>query len=97
MGAAALGAGATTFGGYAGRTVHIHVRVAVGRTEGTAYEGGTIDHTGQLVFDEAVSNGVYPTAEYVRSSDDGRVLYAEDGILADHEDQSGSMVEISQG
>ena len=83
-------------GWYAGRTVHIHLKVTVDGSEGETYEGGTVAHTGQLFFDEAVSNDVYETAEYVRSSEDGRVLNAEDNILADHEDEPGFLVEISQ-
>ena len=42
-------------GWYRGRTVHIHVRVHI---------GGSIVHTGQLYFPEAVSDAVYTKAPY---------------------------------
>lgn len=83
-------------GWYQGRTVHIHMRVAVDGAEGTTYEGGSIAHTGQLFFDEAVSNDVYATEAYAGRDDAQRLLNAEDGILADHEDEPGFMVEVSQ-
>jgi len=53
-------AGLATFrtiypGWYAGRTVHIHVRV---------YIGGNTVHTGQFFFPESVTNGVYKRSPY---------------------------------
>ena len=44
-------------GWYPGRAVHIHVRV---------YLGGSIVHTGQLFFPEAVTDAVYKRAPYRR-------------------------------
>jgi protocatechuate 3,4-dioxygenase beta subunit len=42
-------------GWYSGRAVHIHIKVGIGSGE---------VHTGQLFFDEAVTNDVYRTAPY---------------------------------
>jgi protocatechuate 3,4-dioxygenase beta subunit len=44
-------------GWYAGRTVHIHVRV---------YLGGSIVHTGQLFFPDTLTDAVYKRAPYNR-------------------------------
>jgi protocatechuate 3,4-dioxygenase beta subunit len=44
-------------GWYAGRTVHIHVRV---------YLGGDIAHTGQLFVPDALTDAVYRRAPYRR-------------------------------
>jgi protocatechuate 3,4-dioxygenase beta subunit len=44
-------------GYYSGRTVHIHVRV---------YLGGSVLHTGQLYFPDALTDAVYKRAPYSR-------------------------------
>ena len=44
-------------GWYPGRTVHIHVKVAL---------GGNVVHTGQLYFSDAVTDVVYRRAPYKR-------------------------------
>jgi protocatechuate 3,4-dioxygenase beta subunit len=44
-------------GWYEGRTVHIHVRV---------YLGGSVVHTGQLFFPDALTDAVYRRAPYNR-------------------------------
>ena len=54
------GAGRATFetiypGWYRGRTTHIHVKVHV---------GGTVVHTGQLYFDDAITDAVYAQEPY---------------------------------
>jgi len=54
------GAGRATFetiypGWYMGRTTHIHVKVHV---------GGTVVHTGQLYFNDAITDAVYAKAPY---------------------------------
>jgi protocatechuate 3,4-dioxygenase beta subunit len=46
-------------GWYDGRTVHIHVRV---------YLGGSVVHTGQLFFPDALTDAVYRRAPYNRRS-----------------------------
>jgi len=55
-------AGIATFqtvypGWYQGRTVHIHVKVHV---------GGNVVHTGQLFFNDTVTDGVYRRTPYSR-------------------------------
>ena len=42
-------------GWYQGRTVHIHVKV---------HAGGSVVHTGQLFFDDAITDGAYKAAPY---------------------------------
>jgi protocatechuate 3,4-dioxygenase beta subunit len=42
-------------GWYQGRTVHIHVKV---------HAGGNIVHTGQLFFDDSLTDRVYATSPY---------------------------------
>jgi len=54
------GAGRVTFetiypGWYMGRTAHIHVKV---------HAGGTVVHTGQLYFQDAITDAVYAKAPY---------------------------------
>jgi protocatechuate 3,4-dioxygenase beta subunit len=52
-------------GWYSGRAVHIHLKVHVGgRVTGGAYVGGHVSHTGQLYFDDAVSDQVMRLAPY---------------------------------
>jgi protocatechuate 3,4-dioxygenase beta subunit len=58
-------------GWYPGRTPHIHVRV---------HTGGTLVHTGQLYFDDAVSDRVYARTPYAaRGPRD--TMNASDGIF----------------
>jgi len=71
------GAGRATFetiypGWYMGRTTHIHVKVHV---------GGTVVHTGQLYFNDAITDAVYAKAPYTaRGARD--TTNATDGIYA---------------
>ena len=59
-------------GWYAGRAVHIHVKV---------HAGGTVVHTGQLFFRDSVTAAVYRRAPYkARGGPDGR--NADDSIYA---------------
>lgn len=67
-------------GWYSGRTVHIHVRIRVFDSSGTA----TYDLLTQLFFDDAVTDGVYTVAPYntrgarnTRNADDR--IYGSDG------------------
>jgi protocatechuate 3,4-dioxygenase beta subunit len=65
-------------GWYTGRAVHIHVKVHV---------GGSETYTGQLFFDEAVTESVYATAPYnARSGPD--TPNDEDGIFGQGGDQT---------
>jgi protocatechuate 3,4-dioxygenase beta subunit len=60
-------------GWYEGRTVHIHVKVHV---------RGTVVHTGQLYFPEAVTDAVYKRVPY-RSRPDRSTRNADDSIFRD--------------
>ena len=70
-------AGAVTFrtiypGWYQGRATHIHLKVHV---------GGSVVHTGQLFFDEAINDAVYATTAY-RTHTGQRMTNDQDGIYA---------------
>jgi protocatechuate 3,4-dioxygenase beta subunit len=67
--------GAATFqtiypGWYQGRAVHIHLKVHV---------GGSVVHTGQLFFDEQLTDSVYATAPYSNHTGQ-RTANAQDSI-----------------
>lgn len=95
-------------GWYTGRTVHIHLKVHVGGTEGASsagtsatpagagetYTGGHVAHTGQLFFDDAISDQVYTLQPYAthtgnRTRNDG------DNILGDHADEPGFLLDLT--
>lgn len=65
-------------GWYQGRTPHIHVKV---------HAGGQVVHTGQLYFDEAVTDRVYARTPY-SSRGDRTTTNAQDGIYGDGGDRS---------
>ncbi|MCD6031716.1 MAG: protocatechuate dioxygenase [Thermomicrobiales bacterium] len=95
-------------GWYSGRTVHIHMKVHVGGTpdlleqptpaagdEGT-YEGGHVSHTGQLYFEDAISDEVFATAEaYAGRDDSRRTRNDQDGILGQHLDEPGFILSLT--
>ena len=60
-------------GWYQGRTVHIHVKVHL---------GGTVVHTGQLYFPEAVTDAVYKRVPY-RSRPNRTTRNADDNVFRD--------------
>jgi protocatechuate 3,4-dioxygenase beta subunit len=97
-------------GWYGGRTVHIHMKVLVEGEAGAAtadpeamatpeggetYQSGHTAHVGQLFFDDAISEEVFATDAYARSSEDGKIGNAEDNIFADHGDDPGFLVELA--
>ena len=85
-------------GWYTGRTVHIHMKVHIdGNVEDAAtYDGGHVSHTGQLFFDDAVSDEVYGTTEaYAGREDSQRTRNDQDNILGDHLDEPGFLVSLS--
>lgn len=97
-------------GWYTGRTVHIHMKVHVGGAGGAAavdakaaatpiggqtYQGGHTAHTGQLFFDDAISNQVFATEAYARSSNRGHITNAQDNILDGHADEPGFLVALT--
>jgi protocatechuate 3,4-dioxygenase beta subunit len=70
-------------GHYQGRTTHIHVKVHVGgHTSSGAYHGGHVSHTGQILFDDAVTTRVYQLAPYT-SDTAVRVLNASDRVYSE--------------
>lgn len=82
-------------GWYTGRTVHIHLKVNVGGTEGTTYSGGHVAHTGQLFFNDALSDTIFALQPYAthtgtRTRNDG------DNILGDHAGEPGFLVDVKQ-
>jgi protocatechuate 3,4-dioxygenase beta subunit len=56
-------------GWYTPRTCHIHVKVHTGgeKEDGT-YEGGTVNYTGQLFFDDTVAEEIFALEPYARHS-----------------------------
>lgn len=84
-------------GWYAGRTVHIHMTVHTdGAPEGDTYEGGQVKHTGQLFFDDALTEQVFNTIEPYASRDDSeRLRNDDDGILGDHDDEPGVLLALT--
>ena len=70
-------------GHYQGRTTHIHVKVHVGGTHSaTAYHGGHVSHTGQILFPDAVTTEVYALAPYT-SDTEARVPNSADQVYTE--------------
>lgn len=97
-------------GWYTGRTVHIHTKVHVGGSViaaaddeaaiatpegGETYDGGQTSHVGQLFFDDAISDEVFATEAYARSSEDGKLTNDEDNIFGEHGDEPGFLVALT--
>jgi len=79
-------------GHYQGRTTHIHVKVHIGGSAaGTTYGGGHVSHTGQLLFDDAISTRVYRLAPYT-SDTATRVLNSADHVYTE---QGGSKSKLT--
>lgn len=84
-------------GWYVSRTVHIHMKVHVGGeidAENT-YENGHTAHTGQLFFDDAISDEVFATEAYAGRPAE-RTYNDEDNILGEHDDEPGFFVELTR-
>jgi protocatechuate 3,4-dioxygenase beta subunit len=62
-------------GWYTPRTCHIHVKVHTGgeKEDGT-YEGGKVNHTGQLFFDDAVAEEIFTLEPYAEHTGSYTVL-----------------------
>lgn len=83
-------------GWYQGRTVHIHMKVIAGGAENDSYDGGTDIHTGQLYFDDAISDEIYATQPaYAGRANEQRTRNDQDGILAGHEQEPGFFIELT--
>jgi protocatechuate 3,4-dioxygenase beta subunit len=83
-------------GWYTGRTLHIHMKVAVEGTADDTYEGGHVAHTGQLFFDDAITDQVLQTEAYTGRDDSQRTRNDGDNILGDHGDEPGFFLELTQ-
>ncbi len=82
-------------GWYTGRTVHIHLKVHIDgeSVDEDTYDGGHVSHTGQLFFDDTISDQVYSTiAAYAGRDDSQRTRNDQDNILGDHLDEPGFLV-----
>jgi protocatechuate 3,4-dioxygenase beta subunit len=82
-------------GWYTGRTVHIHLKVHVGGTEAKTYTGGHVAHTGQLFFDDTISDKVFALQPYATHTGT-RTRNGEDNILGDHADEPGFLLDLTQ-
>ena len=83
-------------GWYIGRTIHIHLKVHLDGEAGKTYEGGHTAHTGQLFFDDAITEQVMQLEPYAGRADEYRTLNESDGILSGHEDEPGFFVALTQ-
>ena len=80
-------------GWYTGRTTHMHIKVHIGSSltnvGGAVYaRGGHVSHTGQLFFDDTLTDTVAKVAPYstgvsrrVRNTDDGIYRGANGGTM----------------
>ncbi|MEV5665586.1 intradiol ring-cleavage dioxygenase [Streptomyces flaveolus] len=70
-------------GWYTPRTCHIHVKVHTGgaKEDGT-YEGGKVNHTGQLFFDDGIAEEIFTLEPYAQHSGDYTKL-ADDMVYDD--------------
>ncbi|WP_406415042.1 intradiol ring-cleavage dioxygenase [Streptomyces sp. NBC_01614] len=56
-------------GWYTPRTCHIHLKVHTGgQKEDGTYEGGTVNYTGQLFFDDAIAEEIFTLEPYAKHS-----------------------------
>jgi protocatechuate 3,4-dioxygenase beta subunit len=79
-------------GWYAGRAIHIHMKAHVGgRAAGRTYKGGRTAHTGQLFFNDSVSDRVVRLSPYSGRSGT-RLRNSEDSIY--HEAGSGALLRL---
>ncbi len=81
-------------GWYMGRTIHIHMKVVEEGEAGKTYEGGETIHTGQLFFDDAISEQVFLLEPYAGRPDEQRTTNDEDDILGDHDDEPGFFLDL---
>lgn len=82
-------------GWYMGRTLHIHMKVSEDGEAGKTYDGGTTSHTGQLFFDDAISDQVLLLGPYAGRPDEQRTTNDEDNVLGDHEDEPGFLLSLT--
>ncbi len=69
-------------GWYAGRTIHIHLKVHVGGgLASERYSGGHVSHTGQLFLQEEITDQIAKLEPYVNHTSVHRTLHSEDNIF----------------
>ncbi len=69
-------------GWYAGRAIHIHLKVHTGGdAQAETYTGGHISHTGQLFFPEDVTEKIAKLEPYAKRLDITRTTQERDGIF----------------
>lgn len=71
-------------GWYEGRAIHVHLEVHTGGRAGTTYQGGHVNHIGQVFFDDGLSDelmkrGPYATHTGTRTRNDQDTIYAKGG------------------
>lgn len=71
-------------GWYEGRAIHIHLKVHTGGDAGDTYEGGHVNHVGQVFFDDLLSDDLMRLGEYAkhpgtRTRNDADSIYREGG------------------
>ncbi|MCA9859249.1 MAG: intradiol ring-cleavage dioxygenase [Thermomicrobiales bacterium] len=81
-------------GWYLSRTIHIHMKVVEDGEAGKTYDGGQTIHTGQLFFDDAITDQVLQLEPYAGRQDDLRTTNEEDNILGDHDDEPGFFLDV---
>jgi protocatechuate 3,4-dioxygenase beta subunit len=80
-------------GWYAGRTIHIHIKVHLGgAVMDDQYTGGHVSHTGQLFFPEDITEQISKMEPYANRSGVHRTLHSEDHIFLS---QGGSQSMVS--
>ncbi len=97
-------------GWYTSRTVHIHMKVHVNGTivdvaededavatpeGGETYEGEQTTHVGQLFFDDTLSEEVFATEAYARTSEEGHITNDEDNIFGKQGDELGFLMTVT--
>ncbi|MGW4166616.1 intradiol ring-cleavage dioxygenase [Streptomyces chartreusis] len=69
-------------GWYTPRTCHIHVKVHTGgQKEDGTYEGGKVNHTGQLFFDDSIAEEIFTLEPYSKHS--GSYTTLDDDMVYD--------------
>ncbi|KAL1637723.1 hypothetical protein SLS58_009150 [Diplodia intermedia] len=69
-------------GYYVTRTTHIHLTVQANVSNGTSYSASSVQHIGQLFFDEDLLDAVYQLAPYAAHLETlNRTLNSEDSLL----------------
>ncbi|MEJ7839415.1 MAG: intradiol ring-cleavage dioxygenase [Thermomicrobiales bacterium] len=84
-------------GWYAGRDIHIHLKIHVGgEADNGTYDGGHVSHSGQLAFADAITDEVALVEPYASKTDTFTRL-EDDGVFRDvEEDNPTFFVELTQ-